>query len=229
MPARLLPLRPAGRTRSMWGLVCGYTSSTGSFVGGMDSLKRRGKVVHHGFELGPQRRRPSHQHIIVASAKRLGRGNANQFTQAPPHAVAFHGIADLLGDRESDARWTTLGAPARLQDEGACRCACASCGTLGGGPKVTPAFQPLHETDIRTVLNRNGDSAPVTRRFRLKHSISYGRARGERPKPYARPWSPCGCENHGGACVPICSADRSVSRDISAAGYPRCAAACQRP
>jgi hypothetical protein len=103
----------------MWGLVCGYTSSTGSFAGGVDSLQRRGKLVRHGVELSLKRRRPSHQHIIVAGAKRFGRGNANQFAQAPPHAVAFHGIADLLGNRESDPRRPGLGAPARLQDKGA--------------------------------------------------------------------------------------------------------------
>ena len=81
----------------------------------MDSLKRRGKVVHHGVEPGLKRGRPTHQHIIVAGAKRFAPGNANQFAQTPPHAVAFHGIADLLGNRESDPRWPGLGAPARLQ------------------------------------------------------------------------------------------------------------------
>jgi len=86
----------------------------------MDSLQRRGKVVHHIIELGLKRRRPPHQHIIVAGAKRFGPGNANQFAHAPPHAVAFHGIADLLGNRESDPRRPGLGALARLQDKGAC-------------------------------------------------------------------------------------------------------------
>jgi hypothetical protein len=85
----------------------------------MDSLKRRGKVVHHGFELGFKRRRTPHQNIVVVGAKLFGRGGANQFAQAPPHAVAFHGIADLLGNRQSDPRRPGLGAPARLQDKGA--------------------------------------------------------------------------------------------------------------
>jgi hypothetical protein len=169
----------------MWGLVRGCTSSTASFAGGVDSLERRGKVVHHGVELGPQRRRPPHQHVIVAGAKRFGGGNANQFAQAPPHAVAFHGIADLLGDRESHTWWSSLGAPARLQDEGACRRACASCGILGGGPKVTPAFQPLHKTDIRTVLNRNRDSGSSSGAFGSStQSLTATRPpRGQNPAP----------------------------------------------
>ena len=48
----------------------------------------------------------------------------------------------------------------RLQDEGACRGARAPCGSLGGGLKITPAFQPLHETDIRTVLIEIGTGGP---------------------------------------------------------------------
>lgn len=169
----------------MWGLVRGCTSSTGSFAGSVDSLERRGKVVHHGVELGPQRRWPPHQHVIVAGAKRFGGSNANQFAQAPPHAVAFHGIADLLGDRESHTGWSGLGAPARLQDEGACRRACASCGILGGGPKVTPAFQPLHKTDIRTVLNRNRDSGSSSGAFgsSTQFLTATRPARGQNPAP----------------------------------------------
>jgi hypothetical protein len=76
---------------------------------------------------------------------------------------------------------------------------------------MKPTFGPFE-------LNED-QRAPVARRFRLKHSISYGHARGARPKPCGRLWSPCECESHGGACVPICSADRSVSREISAAGF----------
>jgi hypothetical protein len=135
----------------MWGLMSGCTSSTGSFAGCVDAVERRGKIAHHGVELGLQRRRSPHQYIIVAGAKRCEWGNADQFAQAPPHAVAFHGIADLPGDRKADPRRPGLGAPARLQDEGACRRACAFRGSLGGSPKITPAFQPLHETDMRTV------------------------------------------------------------------------------
>jgi hypothetical protein len=151
MLARLLPLWPAGRTRFMWGLVSGCTSSTRSFVGCVDAIERRGKVAHHGVELGPQRCRPPDQHIIVTGAERRRGSDADQFAQAAPHAVALDGIADLLGDRKSDPRRPGLGAPVRLQDEGAYRCACTSCGSFRGGPKIISAFQPLHETDIRTV------------------------------------------------------------------------------
>jgi hypothetical protein len=135
----------------MWGLVSGYTSSTRGFVRCVDAIKRRGKVANHGFELGPQRRRPPHQNVIVAGAELCCGGDADQLAQATPHAVALHGVADLLGNRQSHPRRPGLGATVCLQDEGACRRTRASCGSLGGGPKITPAFQPLHETDIRTV------------------------------------------------------------------------------
>jgi hypothetical protein len=215
--AWLLPPRPAGRTRSMWGLAPGCTSSrTLGLTGSMDAMKRRSEVVNHLAEPGLERRAPSDQHVIVAGAKRRGWRDADKFAQATPHAVAFHRIADLLGDGEPDPRRPSLGAQAGLQDEGARRRSRASCGSLGGGPKVIPAFQPLHETDIRTVLNRNGDRrTPIARRVQLRHLISYGRARGARPKPCGRLWSPCGRESHGGACEPICSAGRSVSRGLS--------------
>src|SRR6516164_5873714 len=99
--ARLVALPPAGRTRSMWGLVPGCTSSRargldGSLGAYMDVLKRRSEIPHHFAEARFERRRPPHQHIIVANAKRCRRHGADQFAQAPPHAVAFHGITDLL-------------------------------------------------------------------------------------------------------------------------------------
>jgi hypothetical protein len=186
MSARLLPPRPAGRTRSMWGLVPGCTSSTRSFARRMDAVERRSEVTLHDIECGPERRRPSHQHIIVAGAKRCGRGDADQFAEAPPHAVAFHGIADLLGDREPNPRRSGLGTPVRLEDEGARRRACASCGSLGGGPKVTPAFQPLHETDIRIVLNRNGDPRP-DRAALSAQALNFFRPRARRAAKTLRP------------------------------------------
>jgi transcription elongation factor Elf1 len=38
-------------------------------------------------------------------------------------------------------------------------------------------------------------------------------------KPCGRPCSPCGCENRGAVCAPVCLVDKSVSRDVL-----RCAA-----
>jgi len=62
----------------------------------MDALKRRSEILHHFAEARFERRRPTYQHVIVASTERCCRRGADQFAQAPPHAVAFHGITDLL-------------------------------------------------------------------------------------------------------------------------------------
>ena len=62
----------------------------------MDALKRRSEVPHHVAEPGFKRSRTPHQHVIVANAKCRSRRGADQFAQAPPNAVAFHRIADLL-------------------------------------------------------------------------------------------------------------------------------------
>jgi hypothetical protein len=62
----------------------------------MDAPKRRSEIPLHFAEPGFERRRPTHQHVVVARAKRRGRRGANEFAQAPAHAIAFHGIADLL-------------------------------------------------------------------------------------------------------------------------------------
>jgi hypothetical protein len=72
----------------------------------------------------------------------------HHFAQAPPHAIALHGIADLPRYGEADPRrfvfvfavMTGLGTLACLQDEGAGR----RSRTLGGSLKVRPALQPLH-------------------------------------------------------------------------------------
>jgi hypothetical protein len=52
----------------------------------------------------------------------------------------------------------------------------------------------------------------------FRHSVVYGPARGAPPAPCGRPCLPSERESHGGACVRVCSADRSVSRgSVSAA------------
>jgi hypothetical protein len=170
----------------MWGLVSRCTSSAGDLAGCVDAVERRGKVAHHNVELCPQRRRPPHQHIIVACAQRCSRGDAYQLAQTPPHAVALHRVADLLGDRKSDSWRSGFGAQARLQDESACRRACASCGSLGGGPKVTPAFQPLHETDIRTVRIEMGPARPG-RAALSAQALNFLRPRARRAAKTLRP------------------------------------------
>ncbi len=55
-------------------------------------------VGERHFECRP----PPDQHVIVPGAKRGGGGKPYHFAQAPPHAVALHGIADLARHGESD-------------------------------------------------------------------------------------------------------------------------------
>jgi hypothetical protein len=88
--------------------------------------------------------------------------------------------------------------------------------SLGNGPKVTPAFQPLHCSDFGVTafdrLQRYATATPsLSRPVALRHSTFCGRVRGAPPKPCGHPYSPCARESHGGACVRVCSADRSVS------------------
>jgi hypothetical protein len=151
----------------------------------VDAMKRRNEILHHIDEPGLERCPPSHQHVIVSSAKRCGRRNADEFAQAPPHAVALHGTADLLGDCKADPRLPGLGALARLQDKGACRRSRASRGSLRSGTKVTPAFQPLHETDIRTVLIEIGTGAPIA--ARPAQALNFLRPRARRAARTLRP------------------------------------------
>jgi hypothetical protein len=99
-----------------------------------------------------QRRPSADQHVIVAGAKRRGRGQPYDFPQPPLDPVSFHGIADLFRHREADPDGSGLlfgflagrVAPARLQHEGASR----RTRTRGGSPKVRPAFQPFHAFDF---------------------------------------------------------------------------------
>jgi len=62
------------------------------------------------------------------------------------------------------------------------------------------------------IMRRTQSSAlrhrPVT------HSGACVLGRGAPPPPCGRPWWPSGRESHGGACAPIYSADRSVSRKL---------------
>ena len=49
------------------------------------------------------------------------------------------------------------------------------------------------------------------RRHALRRTGACGPSRAVAPRPRGRPWSPCACGTHGGACARACSADRSVS------------------
>ncbi len=110
---------------------------------GIKPAERRIEFLHHLAERGGERSPPADQHIVVAgtqSARPGGRRQPNDLPQAPPHAVAFHRIADLPRHREADADRPFLGAPPRLQHEPATGSAIA----VGRGSKIAAASEPLN-------------------------------------------------------------------------------------
>ena len=84
----------------------------------------------------------------MPGAKRGGRREPDELAQAAPHSVAFDGIADLLGDGEANPGRSGRRPRACLQYEGVGVRSRALPGSLGDGPKVTPAFQTFHVTDF---------------------------------------------------------------------------------
>ena len=88
----------------------------------------------------------------------------------------------------------------------ACRTKRARPGTLGPcgcGEEIRALLQPLHARRL---------PAPVRR------SAACARAPAAWRAPCGRPWSPCGRGSRAGACAPVCSVDRSVSRVTLSAG-----------
>jgi hypothetical protein len=138
----------------MWGQRAQCTSSTvafagaaftgGTLTGGVDAAKRATKFLHHGVKRDLERGAPPNQDVVVTGGQRRSRSQPNELAQAPAHPVALHGIANLLADSETDPRRAFRCPRAGLQDERAGMSARALLGplpgSLGHGPKVTPAF-----------------------------------------------------------------------------------------
>ena len=61
----------------------------------------------------------------------------------------------------------------------------------------------------------------------VRRSAACARARAAPRAPCGRPWSPCGRESRDGACAPVCSVDRSVSRVGLSAGRGLGAQGCR--
>ena len=191
----------------------------GRGTSGMKATQGRVELPDHVGERSLQRHPPSDQDVIVAGAECFGRRQPHHLAQAPPHAVAFHGIADLARHGEADPAGALVAARTRLHDK------CGGRGTRAGGgsPKIRPAFQPFHQirfgSPLTSPARRQSDRATLTRgrftRWNFRRLASCALARGAPPKPCGRPWSPCGRGSRGGVCAPICSAGRSVSRNLS--------------
>jgi hypothetical protein len=121
----------------------------------MNSAERRSEFAHPLGERRRERRAPPDQHVVVARVQatagaRGGGRQSHDLPQSPAHAVALHGVAYLPRHGEPDPDCPIVGAPMRLQHEGA-----------GGRPhsarrgtKIAPALQPLHGND--------GTGLPIT-------------------------------------------------------------------
>jgi hypothetical protein len=114
----------------------------------MDAAKRTAEFLYHFAERRFERRAASDQDVIVPGAKRRGRREPDQFAQTTPYPIAFHGIADLLRDGKANPRRSDRRPRPCLQNKGAGVRSRALPGSLGDGPKVTPAFQAFHVTDF---------------------------------------------------------------------------------
>ena len=114
----------------------------------MNAAKCAAEFLHHVAERRFERRAASDQDVIVPGAKRGGRREPDELAQAAPHPVAFDGIADLLGDGEANPGRSDRRPRSCLQHEGVGVRSRALPGSLGDGPKVTPAFQTFHVTDF---------------------------------------------------------------------------------
>jgi hypothetical protein len=137
----------------MWGQRVRRTSSTAAlgravFPRAVDAAKCAAEFLDHGVKGEFEGRAPSNQHIIMTGAQRGGRSQPDQFAQAAPHPVALDRVADLFAYCKANTRRTGLFPRAGLQDEAAGMRSRVAPGSLGNGPKVTPAFQPLHCSDF---------------------------------------------------------------------------------
>jgi len=162
----------------------------------MDPGERGIELLPHLCERQRQCSAPTDQHIIMTVAHLAFGREPDHLPQSPPHSIALYRVADLPRHRKTDPCHTVVAARSRLQHE-----------STGGRPlaprrsaEVGAAGQPIHR------LRMEGTS-PITR------SAACARAPGALPALCDRLWLPCGRESRGGACAPICSADKSVSRD----------------
>jgi hypothetical protein len=118
------------------------------FAKAMDAAKRAAEFLHHVIKRALERVASSDQYVVVTGGQCRWRSKADELAQAAPHPVALHGVADLFADRETNPRRAGLGPRPCLQDKGAGMSSRTGPGSLGNGPKVTPAFQPLHCSDF---------------------------------------------------------------------------------
>ena len=103
-------------------------------------MKRAAKFLHHRVKRDLERGTAPNQHVVVTGGQRRWRSEPDEFAQAATHPVALDGVADLFAHGKTNPRRASLLPRACLQDKGAGMNSRAGPGSLGNGPKVTPAF-----------------------------------------------------------------------------------------
>ena len=183
-----------GRTRTMWGRPDRRTSSTAAFAEAVDAAQRTGEFLPHSVERDFKCCALSDQHIIMAGAKRVRRGEPDELAQAAAHPVALDRIADLFADGETNPRLTDLCPVLCLQDKTAGMSSHtigsrARSGSLANGPKVTPAFQPLHCSDFgMTGFEKETFANAMQPKYRARRqALSLLRPRARRAAKTLRP------------------------------------------
>jgi hypothetical protein len=152
----------------------------------MDAAKRAAEFLRHGVKGEFERGAPSNQHIIMTGAQSRPRSQPDQLAQAAPHPVALDGVADLFAHGKANPRRTDVFPRACLQDETAGMGSRAAPGSLGNGPKVTPAFQPLHCSDFGvTAFDRLQRYATETPSLSRSGTQRFAAARAPRPQNLA--------------------------------------------
>jgi len=166
----------------------------------MDLRERRFEI---GDEIakGPLKRlRPRDDHPVEARLTALRQDCLSGGFQAPPRAIAGDRDSDFAAGGKSDA-WRRrqvriLGAACGLQDK-ARRNPTSAAGS--DGQKFGPALEA-----------RNGSHR--SQEFQsLRPTAACGPWRAGSTARGGRQRSPCARENRGGACEPVCSADRYAS------------------
>ena len=187
-----------GRARPMWGQRARCTSSAAVFASvalaeAMDAAKCNAEFLVHGVKRAFERGAPSNQHVVVACGQSRRWSKPDQLAQAAPHPVALHGIANLFTHGETNPRRASLGSRAGLQDKGVgmnshTMSSRTGPGSLGDGPKVTPAFQPLHCSDFdMTAFQRTVLTTQPKHRARCAQALSLLRPRARRAAKTLRP------------------------------------------
>ena len=183
---------PAPRPRRPPGFMAGPVAGEGAGAGRPAGPRRRGARA-----VAPD------QHEVDAGAGRPGEQQARGFLQPAAGAVAHHGVADLFGHGEAEARRRrVVAAHERLQHQ-------AGLGPCGPWRRRAGTRRGASGAAAGDVMEA---SRPGAAAWPLRPTGACGPWRGGWPAPCGRRRWPCGRESRGGAYGPASRVDRCASR-----------------